>query len=59
MRSVRSLAYMSSWAQLKNVSLPDENGVAKEKKGEKTKEKKPKGEKGGEKKKKKEKVQTS
>ena len=56
MRSVRSLAYMSSWAQLKNVSLPDENGVAKEKKGDKKKEKKPKGEKGGEKKK--EKVQT-
>ena len=60
MRSVRSLARMGSWAQLKNIPLPDENGVAKEKKGEKTKEKKPKGEKGGEKKKKKkkEKAQT-
>ena len=55
MRSVRSLARMGSWAQLKNIPLPDENGVAKEKKGEKTKEKKPKGEKGGEKKKKKKK----
>ena len=48
---------MGSWAQLKNIPLPDENGVAGEKKGDKKKEKKPKGEK-GEEKKEKEKAQT-
>ena len=54
MHSVCSLACMGSWAQLKNIPLPDENRVVKEKKEDKKKEKKWKGEKGGEKKKKEE-----